>query len=235
MDKVQKPGNSLCYTASSQPFRNYFNYSFYMRWKCKNYNYFSFNLPIWSGNNASLNIASLNIECAFCELFIVQLCTWRTKVSLCNRRRQSRIMKNFASWNPLKVTRPFGGSCHRHIQGQALLTMCFTLVSYLFFFFSFLGWGETEWATNLTLVPARDERWWAWSSRWNENWQSEKTCTSATWCTTNPTWIELGSNPGRSAGKPTTNRPSTWLTVRLWRWRWLVPLKRQVTFKWKNL
>jgi hypothetical protein len=48
-----------------------------------------------------------------------------------------------------------------------------------------------------------------WSSWWNENWQgkpkySEKTCASATLSTTNPTWSDLGSNPGRCGGKPAT-------------------------------
>jgi hypothetical protein len=68
-------------------------------------------------------------------------------------------------------------------------------------------------ATNWPIVPAPDDRWWLWSSRWNENWQgkpnySEKTCPSATWSTTNPTWPELGSNPGRRGGKSATNRLS---------------------------
>jgi hypothetical protein len=36
-------------------------------------------------------------------------------------------------------------------------------------------------ATNCFIVSAPDDRWWMWSSRWNENWQgkpknSEKTC-----------------------------------------------------------
>jgi hypothetical protein len=49
-----------------------------------------------------------------------------------------------------------------------------------------------------------------WSSQWNENWQgkpkySEKTCLSATLSTTNPTWPDLGSNPGRRHGKPANN------------------------------
>jgi hypothetical protein len=52
-----------------------------------------------------------------------------------------------------------------------------------------------------------------WSSRWNENWKgkpkySEKTCPSATLFTTNPTWPDLGSNPGRRGGKPATNHLS---------------------------
>jgi hypothetical protein len=34
---------------------------------------------------------------------------------------------------------------------------------------------------------------------------SEKTCPSATLSTTNPTWSDLGSNPGRRGGKPATN------------------------------
>jgi hypothetical protein len=44
----------------------------------------------------------------------------------------------------------------------------------------------------------------------NANWQgepkcSEKTFPSATLSTTNPTWPDPGSNPGRRGGKPATN------------------------------
>jgi hypothetical protein len=68
-------------------------------------------------------------------------------------------------------------------------------------------------AINWPIVPAPDNRWWVWSSRWNENWQgkpkySDKTRPSATSCTTNPTCPDLGSNPGRRGGKPATNRLS---------------------------
>jgi hypothetical protein len=35
-----------------------------------------------------------------------------------------------------------------------------------------------------------------------------ETCPSATLSTTNATWRDLGSNPGRHGGKPTTNRLS---------------------------
>jgi hypothetical protein len=68
-------------------------------------------------------------------------------------------------------------------------------------------------ATNWPIVPALDDRWWVWISRWNENWQgkpkcSEKTCPSATLSTTNPTWPELGSDPGCRGGNPATNRLS---------------------------
>jgi hypothetical protein len=57
-------------------------------------------------------------------------------------------------------------------------------------------------------APHRWWWWWMWSSRWNENWRgtpkcSKKTCPSDT----NPTWPELGSNPGRG-GKPANNRLS---------------------------
>jgi hypothetical protein len=49
-----------------------------------------------------------------------------------------------------------------------------------------------------------------WNSWWNENWQgktkySEKTCPNATLSTTNPTFLDLGSNPGLRGGKPATN------------------------------
>jgi hypothetical protein len=69
-------------------------------------------------------------------------------------------------------------------------------------------------ATNWPIVPAPYDRWrWVWSSRWNENLQgkpkySEKIYHSVTLSTTNPTWPDLGSNPGRRGGKPATNRLS---------------------------
>jgi hypothetical protein len=63
------------------------------------------------------------------------------------------------------------------------------------------------------IVPAPADRWWVWSSRWNENWQGkpkylEKDCPSATLSTTIPTWPDRGSNSGRREGKPATNRLS---------------------------
>jgi hypothetical protein len=90
--------------------------------------------------------------------------------------------------------------------------------SFIYFFFSFSWWGETEstWYVGhcCPIVPAPDDRgWWLWSSWWNEDWQgkpkySEKTCPTATLSTTNPTRPDLGSNPGRRGGKPATNRLS---------------------------
>jgi hypothetical protein len=64
------------------------------------------------------------------------------------------------------------------------------------------------------IVQTPDDGWgWLWSNWWNEDWQgkpkySEKTCPSATVSTTNPTWPNPGSNPGRRGGKPATNRLS---------------------------
>jgi hypothetical protein len=64
------------------------------------------------------------------------------------------------------------------------------------------------------IVQVPYDRWgWLWSNWRNEHWQgkpkySEKTCPSATLSTTNPTWPDPGSNPGRRGGKPTTNRLS---------------------------
>jgi hypothetical protein len=54
---------------------------------------------------------------------------------------------------------------------------------------------------------------WRWRIWWNEDWQgkpkySEKTLPSATLFTTNSTWPDQGSNPGRHGGKPATNRLS---------------------------
>jgi hypothetical protein len=111
-------------------------------------------------------------------------------------------------------------------------------------------------ATNWSIVPAPDDRWWwwwLWSSRWNENWQgkpkhSEKTCPSATLFATNPTWPDLGSNPGRLGGKPATNRLSygtananriftlhflLWQT-RVW-WRNHIGISVTFSVKWMSL
>jgi hypothetical protein len=69
-----------------------------------------------------------------------------------------------------------------------------------------LGTSTTNWP-----IVAPDHRWrWMWSSQWNDNWQgkpkySEKFFPSATLSTTNPTWPDLGSNPGRRGGKSATN------------------------------
>jgi hypothetical protein len=45
---------------------------------------------------------------------------------------------------------------------------------------------------------------WTWENRSNRG----KTCPSATLSTTNPTWTDLGSNPGLRGERPATNRLS---------------------------
>jgi hypothetical protein len=72
-----------------------------------------------------------------------------------------------------------------------------------------LGTSVSNWPKE----PIPDVRWPVWSSRQNENLQgkpkySEKTCTSGTLFTTDPTWPDLGPNPDRRGGKPATNRLS---------------------------
>jgi hypothetical protein len=42
----------------------------------------------------------------------------------------------------------------------------------------------------------------------NRSTRGEKTCTSATLSTTNPTWTDPGSNPGLRGEMPATNRLS---------------------------
>jgi hypothetical protein len=78
-------------------------------------------------------------------------------------------------------------------------------------FFREMGWNwvhlvlrSSFWLT----APAPDDRW-VWSSWWNDNWQgkpkySEELCRNATFSTTNPTWLDLGSNLGCRGGKATT-------------------------------
>jgi hypothetical protein len=64
--------------------------------------------------------------------------------------------------------------------------------------FYFVPWGGVRLsplgtsATIWPVAPTPDDKWWVWSSCWNENCQgkpkySEKTCPSATLSTTNPT------------------------------------------------
>jgi hypothetical protein len=60
-------------------------------------------------------------------------------------------------------------------------------------------------------IPGPDRWWWLWSNWWTEDWQgkpkdSEKTYPSATLSTTNPTWSDPGSNPGRRVRKPAAKR-----------------------------
>jgi hypothetical protein len=43
----------------------------------------------------------------------------------------------------------------------------------------------------------------------------ERSCPSATLSTTNPTWPDPGSNPGRRGGKPATNRLSYGVALRI--------------------
>jgi hypothetical protein len=85
------------------------------------------------------------------------------------------------------------------------------------FFSVLVSWGEVRLsplgtsATGWPIVPATDDRLCVWSGRWNGNWQgkpkySEKTCHGATLFTTNSTWPDLGSNPGRRGRKSATNR-----------------------------
>jgi hypothetical protein len=66
-------------------------------------------------------------------------------------------------------------------------------------------------ATNWPIVPAPDDECEAVAGmrigRGNRSTR-EKTCQSATLCTTNPTRRDLGSNWGRRGGKPATNRLS---------------------------
>jgi hypothetical protein len=92
------------------------------------------------------------------------------------------------------------------------------LTLYVFhYYFIFFSWSETEstWYCGHCLASCTSLRWWwwLWSNRRNEDWHgkpksSEKTCPSTTLPTTNPTWPDPSSNPGRRGGKPATNRLS---------------------------
>jgi hypothetical protein len=71
-----------------------------------------------------------------------------------------------------------------------------------------LRWGESvslwNWASNGPFVHLPDDIWLDVEQRWNDTDRgkqkdSEKTCPSATLSTTNRTWTNLGSSPGREA------------------------------------
>jgi hypothetical protein len=90
--------------------------------------------------------------------------------------------------------------------------------------FFFVGWDLRHQVLRplLAYCTAPDDRWgWLWSNWWNVDWQgkpkySEKTCSSATLSTTNPTWPDPGANPGRHGGKPATNRLSYGAALVCW-------------------
>jgi hypothetical protein len=76
-----------------------------------------------------------------------------------------------------------------------------------FYLFLWGGTKSTRYCGHFwSIVQAPDDRWgWLWSNWWNEDWQgkpkySEKTYPSATLSTTNPTWPDPDSNPGRRGG-----------------------------------
>jgi hypothetical protein len=105
-------------------------------------------------------------------------------------------------------------------------------------------------STNRPILPPPGDRRWVWRSGWNKNWQErpkypEKTFSSATLSATNPTWPELGSNPGLRRGKPASNRLSygtascvNYNQLCIYEWEITVyciiitglPLKRQLIF-----
>jgi hypothetical protein len=94
------------------------------------------------------------------------------------------------------------------------LRQLFSYCVSIFFIASGVGLSPLYCGHFWPIVPAPEDRGgWLWSNWWNEDWQgkpkySEKTCHSATWSTTNPTWPDPGSNPGRRSGKPAANRLS---------------------------
>jgi hypothetical protein len=104
-----------------------------------------------------------------------------------------------------------------------LRDFCLCIVPFFSLFFSWGGVRLRQLGTLATIrpiVPALDDRWWMWSSRWNENWQGkpkylEKTCPNASLSTKNPAWPDLGSDPGPRGGKQVTNHLSYSMAVAL--------------------
>jgi hypothetical protein len=84
---------------------------------------------------------------------------------------------------------------------------------FLFFIFFWVKRNRVHyyWSHYRVIVRVQDDDglWGLWSSRWNY-WQKkakypEQTCPNVVLSTTNPTWPDLGSNPGSRGGKPGTN------------------------------
>jgi hypothetical protein len=97
----------------------------------------------------------------------------------------------------------------------SLLEMYVWIIAQLIFLVTF-GWMRyfSPLGTSATLWPivlAQDNAWWrVWFSRWND-WQGKQKLSEKTWSrvnlsTTNHTWFQRGSNPGRRGGKPATDR-----------------------------
>jgi hypothetical protein len=86
-------------------------------------------------------------------------------------------------------------------------------------FFLFVRWDFGYCGRYWPILPAPDDRWrWLWRNLWNEDWQGKPKYSypSATLSTTNPTWLDPGSNPGRHGGKPGTNRLSYGAALGIW-------------------
>jgi hypothetical protein len=165
----------------------------------------------WMNSKPSVNLASslLPDSCWFLAWLNIQPWSWKRHVSpkllLTSNGLHGVILQNIETFITTGVRTSNPANC--------------SLVSFYFVsFFLVCGGGVrlsplVTSATIWPIVPAPGDRWWVWSSRWNKNCQgkpkySEKTCPSTTLPTTNPTWPDLGSNPGRRGGKPANNRLS---------------------------
>jgi hypothetical protein len=69
-----------------------------------------------------------------------------------------------------------------------------------------LGTSPTEWPILPAPGDCDDGEFGGMKIGMGKPKYSEKTCPSATLSTTNSTWLEPGSNPGRRGGKSATNR-----------------------------
>jgi hypothetical protein len=155
-----------------------------------------------------VNLASslLPVSCYFLVWLNLQPWRWKRHISpkrrLISNRLHGIISQNIETFitTAVRTSNPANYS----LISRLLRLLCF------FFLVSWSGVGQSPVgapAPNWSVVPASDDTWWMWSSRWNKNWQgkpkySEKTCPIATLYTTNPIWPNLGSKP----------RPPLWET-----------------------
>jgi hypothetical protein len=102
-------------------------------------------------------------------------------------------------------------------------------------------------ATNWPIVPAPDDRWWTWSSRWNENWQGKRKYSepapvplcppqmphdltrARTWAAAVGSRRQIAWAVARPRGGVTqSTKQQKQVTNRPWRWRRYVPPKYAV-------
>jgi hypothetical protein len=157
--------------------------------------------------------------CSSCLITVQQMWRLLRKTDASSPQREGPISKYIRSWNEYNLShgsrrRVEKNNCAGEDQ-QEFTGLAPTWLTWRSLVSLFGGWAETEatWsAITGSIVPTPEDRWvsriW-WNEKWEEKLKySEKTCSKATWSTTNLTGFELGSNPDSCGRKPATNHLS---------------------------